>query len=283
MAFHLGSRALFLLVFAGCSSLAVDSTAAETAAARSGPAVTQSGPSFEGRVVETMNAGGYTYALLQTGAGQIWIAGPLTELSEGDVVTGANGLAMGNFHSPSLNRDFESIYFVTRFAREGDATRDSAVPDMTMPKGHPQVNEVAAPEIVAMPKGHPSVNELMAPEMAVMPEPTPEIEISLADAPSRTTAIADLFATKAALSGKVVTVAGEVVKFNQSIMGKNWIHLRDGSGDADAGTNDLLVTTNEIVKVGDRVKLSGIVALGKNLGAGYSYELLLENALLHRE
>ena len=74
--------------------------------------------------------------------------------------------------------------------------------------------------------------------------------------------------------------AGKVVKYNAGIMGKNWIHLRDGSGDASKDTNDILVTTQAQAKVGDVVTASGIVRTNKDFGAGYTYKVLIEDAAL---
>ncbi len=71
-------------------------------------------------------------------------------------------------------------------------------------------------------------------------------------------------------------VRGKVVKFNAGILGHNWIHLQDGSG--GNGTNDLTITTDATVKVGDVVTMRGTVALNRDFGAGYNYPLILENA-----
>lgn len=92
--------------------------------------------------------------------------------------------------------------------------------------------------------------------------------------------IAETWAKRASLSGKTVTVRGTVVKVNNSIMGFNWFHLQDGSGKAGDGTNDLTVTTDAVVKVGDVVTVSGTLATKKDFGAGYSYEAILEKATI---
>jgi hypothetical protein len=55
--------------------------------------------------------------------------------------------------------------------------------------------------------------------------------------------VAEVVAGKATLKGKPVLVHGQVVKVSSGILGKNWLHLQDGSGTASAGTNDILVTT----------------------------------------
>ncbi len=82
------------------------------------------------------------------------------------------------------------------------------------------------------------------------------------------------------LKDKPVLLRGKVVKYNQAIMGKNWMHLRDGSG--TESTNDILVTTLDQAKVGDIVTLKGIVRNNKDFGAGYSYKVMIEEAKLQK-
>jgi hypothetical protein len=72
------------------------------------------------------------------------------------------------------------------------------------------------------------------------------------------------------------------VKYNAGIMGKNWIHLRDGSGSVADGTNDILVTTTQEAKAGDVLAVKGIVRTDKDFGSGYSYKVLIEEASLQQ-
>ena len=88
--------------------------------------------------------------------------------------------------------------------------------------------------------------------------------------------VEEVFAKKDVLNGKMVTVKGEVVKFNSGIMGKNWVHIKDGSG--KPGTNDLTATTQDTVKIGDKVIVTGTLAVGKDFGAGYMYDAIIEDA-----
>jgi RecJ-like exonuclease len=90
--------------------------------------------------------------------------------------------------------------------------------------------------------------------------------------------VAELHAQKTALKEKTVSIRGKVVKFNAQIMGKNWLHLQDGSGDPKAGTHDITVTSADTVKVGDLVTIKGTVRLKKDFGAGYAYEVIVEDA-----
>ena len=86
----------------------------------------------------------------------------------------------------------------------------------------------------------------------------------------------------AELKDKTVQVRGKVVKFTEAVMGKNWIHLRDGSGSAADKTDDLLVTTKDQAKVGDVVLVKGMVRTDKDFGSGYSYKVLVEDASLQK-
>ena len=90
--------------------------------------------------------------------------------------------------------------------------------------------------------------------------------------------VEELVTKRTELKDKPVLVRGKVVKFNPEIMGKNWVHLRDGSGSAADGSNDILVTTMASTKVGDVVTVEGTVRTDKDFGAGYSYRVLIEDA-----
>ncbi len=90
--------------------------------------------------------------------------------------------------------------------------------------------------------------------------------------------VAALYKDKAALAGKTISAQGKVVKVNNKIMGRNWFHVQDGTGDAKTSSNDLVVTTKQDVAVGDQVTLTGVVAVNKDFGSGYSYPLLIEDA-----
>jgi len=88
--------------------------------------------------------------------------------------------------------------------------------------------------------------------------------------------VADVWAKRAALAGKAVTVRGTVVKFNGGIMGRNWMHIQDGTGKADDNTHDLTITSDAVVKVGDVVTVTGILAVDKDFTAGYVYPVIVE-------
>ena len=88
--------------------------------------------------------------------------------------------------------------------------------------------------------------------------------------------VAALHKEKATLAGKTVSVQGNVVKVNNGIMGRNFVHVRDGTG--DESSNNLIVTSKQTAAVGDKVAVKGLVVLNRDFGSGYSYPLLLEQA-----
>jgi len=93
--------------------------------------------------------------------------------------------------------------------------------------------------------------------------------------------IEQIYDKKSSLESKTVKVRGKVVKVNENIMGTNWIHIQDGTG--KEGTHDLLVTSNESVKVGVTIVAEGKVTKDKDFGSGYFYNVLLENSKITKE
>ena len=104
------------------------------------------------------------------------------------------------------------------------------------------------------------------------------VDFSGLKVPKNGKTVADIVTDSAKLNGKQVVVRAKVVKYNGDIMGKNWLHIRDGSGSAEKGDHDLTVTTATEAKVGDTVLVTGKVSLNKDFGAGYKYTIILEDA-----
>ena len=88
------------------------------------------------------------------------------------------------------------------------------------------------------------------------------------------TSISSLLSNKQSFSGKVIRVKGQVTKFNPEIMGKNWVHIQDGS--EFQGGFDLTITTDKKVSLGDTVTFEGKIVLDKDFGYGYFYNILME-------
>jgi hypothetical protein len=265
---------LSLGVLGACSSKPADQAAASQApgTVAASPATTtpgapvagapaasgQAAQTVEGTVVETMDASNYTYVRVKAGAGELWAATATFKVAVGDRVMVPLEMPMENFHSQTLNRDFPLIYFTSRIGREGEPAAEAPA----MIPGHSQAAGAA-----------PGAGGLPASSAAA------QVTGPIQPAPGGTT-VANIWATRKALAGKTVTVRGKVVKFNGGIMGRNWIHIQDGTGVAGNGTHDLLVTADAAAKVGDIIVVTGTVAIDKDFTAGYAYAVLIEGATL---
>jgi hypothetical protein len=202
------------------------------------------GNQVSGLVEEAIPAGKYIYLRLKTGTGEEWAAVPMAPLNVGDKATVTNAALMREFKSKTLGRSFKKIWFGTL------ATAQAA--------------PAAAPQAPPVESAKPD------PALGAGSEATGVMKI------------ADLIAQKAALDGKTVTVEGKVVKFNPAILGKNWLHIQDGSGSAADKNHDITVTTADTAAVGDQVKATGIVILDKDYGSGYKYSIMIEKASISR-
>ncbi len=218
------------------------------------PAAATDSTAFVGIVAETMNAGGYTYVRLQAeGKADVWIAASEFATKTGDRLTVALDAPMTNFVSKTLNRTFPVVYFVTSVARDGQpvvgAPGAGAAPPSMMTSHGPAATPTSVEPIAAPPGG---------------------------------LSISDVFAQRDTLAGKQVTVRGKVVKVNNQILGRNWIHLQDGSGLAKDRTNDLTVTSDADVKVGEIVTVTGVLAARRDIGDGYVFDAIVEQARIVR-
>ena len=83
---------------------------------------------------------------------------------------------------------------------------------------------------------------------------------------------------RAQLAGKQVTVTGKVVKVNNGIMKRNFVHVQHGTGGKD--TNNLIVTSGQTATVGQKVTITGTVVLDTDFGMGYKYPILVEKSLV---
>ena len=199
-------------------------------------------PPLTGEVVESRDVQGYTYLRIKTASGETWAAVPTSVVKVGSQVGIANPVTMQNFESKTLNKRFDKIVF----GQIVDPLAKPAAPASAAPASASAITKVTK---------------------AVGPD-------------ART--VAEVVTGKAGLKDKTVLVHGQVVKASTGILGKNWLHLRDGSGSAAAGTHDVLVTTLDNAAVGDIVNVRGKVRTDVDLGSGYAYAVLIEDASLRK-
>jgi len=192
-------------------------------------------------VIEHTNASNYTYINVEEKDKEYWIAVPQMEVEDGEVLFFTKSMEMKNFKSESLDKTFESILFVEDISRTPQS-KDGKI-------------------------SHPNV-ESTREEVKIEP---------LKDGYT----IAKLFNEKESLAGKKIKVRGKVVKYNEGILDRNWIHIQDGTG--EQGKHDLVVTTTASVQIGQTIIAEGTIAIDKDFGSGYMYSILLENAEIKAE
>lgn len=196
-----------------------------------------------GTVAEAFESGGYVYMRLEDGT---WVAANAFAVSQGDKIQYSGAMEMNNFYSNTLERTFDSILFVSGASLVGGG--GAAMPAMPM-EGHGGMDKPAIVEA-------PAAGEVKP----------------LADGKT----VAAIFSEAGQLKEQVVSLNAKVVKVSSQIMGKNWVTLQDGTGTEP--NNKLLATTQEEVALGDLVTVKGTVKTDVDLGYGYQYKVLLEEA-----
>lgn len=276
-----GITICLFLSFAACSNAdqdtkkeqaatdtAASAATAATASQHAAPVVDLDMP-IKGKIIETMNAGGYTYLKIDTGSSQPWVAIPQSQVKVGDEVTCNPGMAMGNFTSKTLNRTFDSIVF------------SSGIVGSTGAAGHGGMTggDDSFSSAVQAEGGHPATEASQAGSGGSLGAMTPYAEVAVEKAAGENGyTIEEIFAKTKELDGKTVRIQGKVVKYSPMIMGRNWIHIQDGTGDPMNNTHDLVITTTEEAKSGDVITVEGVLAFNKDFGAGYKYVAIVEEA-----
>jgi hypothetical protein len=238
--------------------------AADIAAAPPGAPVT-------GKVLETMDSAGYTYMNVETAAGSRWVAVNQTPVAVGDEVTYIDGMVMQNFVSKTLDRTFPEIIFSGGLVGKGATPPAAAPPGPGAESFSQALTTEGAPAAAAE-------NMVTGSQKAVVPF----AEIKVEKAPGENSySVSEIFGKGAELNGKTIVVRGKVMKVSPRIMGRNWIHLQDGTGNPADNTHDLVVTTAlEPDPEWDIITMEGVLAANRDFGSGYTYVVIVEDANL---
>lgn len=191
-------------------------------------------------VNDILQADRYTYLNVNEGSRKYWIATSKMEAKKGNTFYYSGGLLKINFESQEFKRTFDTIYLVSRII----STEQHAG---SMTHGN---NEI---------------------ESKIDPSKLPPIKNSIK--------ISNIFTNKNLYNGKSITISGKCTKVNNGIMGRNWVHINDGSK-LKGKEITLTVTTSEIVNTGENVAFNGKISLNKDFGAGYKYEIIMEEATI---
>ncbi len=186
-------------------------------------------------VADFIQTPNYTYILASENGNQYWIAVTKMVPQKGETLYFSQSMEMKNFKSETLNRTFDSILFVQDISR---------TPSNQKGMTHPQVFSQTTADIHITP---------------------------VKDGKT----VAQIYEQKDQLKGQTVKVKGQVVKYNPHIMGRNWVHIQDGTGNNN--DFDLMITTPDSVKMGDIIVVEGTVEVNQDFGAGYSYQVMLSN------
>ncbi len=240
------------------------------------PALAQ-GMASSGTVLETMDASGYTYLHLDTGTEKLWVAIPASQVEKGKKVTFLDGMVMKDFHSKTLDKTFPSIIFSPGL--DGMGSKSPHASSAKKKQGSSSFADAVKKETTQ--KAAPSTPSQISGGSSGAVVPFIETKVEKATG-ENSYSVEEIFAKAKELDGKKVRVKGKVVKFNPNIMGKNWTHIQDGSGDPMNNTHDLVVTTANQTATDEIIVIEGMVSANKDFGFGYKYDVLIEDAEIIR-
>jgi hypothetical protein len=285
---------VFLAISLGVSMTACDNQTEKAQApalpqeksASSAPAATQKDIVITGKAKEVLSGGGFTYILVDADKAETWVVVPETEVAVGEEVKVKDGEMMHNFPSKALDRTFAEVVFSSGL--EGKAAKSvhhggmgstaTASPHGAMDGSSDDFAAAMADESGGS-MVDPSV-QAMGSSKAVVP--FQDLSIAKIEGENGYN-VSEIFAKAAELNGKTIRIKGQVVKFSPNIMGKNWLHIQDGTGEPMNNTHDLVVTSSEQAEKGDIVVVEGVLAANKDFGFGYRYDVLIEDAKVNKQ
>jgi hypothetical protein len=200
-------------------------------------------------VKETIPGGKYLYLKVVEGDTEYWAATGKSDIEAGETYFYNEALIQNNFESKELDRVFDTIYLITELVPESHGA--SLEP----------LKEVATPPAEAMKSNSKS-----------------GFHSSPLAGKATTLTISELLEDPSAYEGKVVELTGTCTKINEGILGRNWLHLKDGTADGQ----DLVMTSEDAIDPGTEITIRAIVNLNRDFGAGYSYDVLLEDGKIIR-
>ncbi len=201
-------------------------------------------------VKEVLQVSEYTYLRVSEDGKEKWLAAPSVQVEKGKTYYFKNGMEMMNFESKELNKTFEKIYFIDKLSTDPNMKVETVT--SSIPKKNNVSHQAAKPKL----------------EQAKVQVPPTEGIIT----------IAELYENINKYVGLQIKVRGKVTKYNPAILKKNWIHIQDGTAFNDKF--DFTATIDNEVNIGDFVTIEGVIAVNKDFGYGYVYDVIMENASL---
>ena len=207
---------------------------------------------ISGKVLQTMNATGYSYIYIEQADGsKRWVAVTEVPVKVGAEMTFKPGTEMGRFESKSLKRTFDSIVFSEGVISGADK---GAIID-------------------------PGKGQGVSPgSQGATADKSKKISVPKATGANAVT-VEEAYKNSAKLNKKKIVIRGQVVKVSLGIMNKTWIHIQDGTGSEKKKTHNLVCTTaTGNADVGDVITVTGTLIKDKDFGAGYKYAVIVEDA-----
>ena len=190
------------------------------------------------KVKEVLPTDKYVYLKVIEDDEEFWIATGKREVQKGETYFFKNGILKTNFESKEYDRIFEKVYLVSNLVAANHGGSSNSLPSAVDVKNEPSKPKSERIDV----EGSIRIDQIVK---------NPE-----------------------KYKGQTVQISGTCVKLNPNIMGRNWIHLQDGSQD----DYDFVLTSDVAIPEGHMVTMKGVVVLGKDFGAGYKYDLIIENA-----
>jgi len=197
-------------------------------------------------VNEVLPATRYVYLNVSEGESKFWIATRKQDVKKGETYFYRGGLLKTNFESKEYNKVFDTIYLISNLVSQ-DHSKHTGELNTSVQKNVPITQKEDIPT---------HTDKIVEHKGSIK--------------------IAELIKDPKKYEGHTIQLSGKCVKVNPNIMDRNWIHLQDGS----KNDYDLVITSNTFVPEGSDITIKATVVLNKDFGAGYTYELILENGTL---
>lgn len=228
------------------------------------------GQAIKGKVLESMDAAGYTYMHVDASQGKVWVAIPQSKIEVGQEIAANPGMTMTQFEAKTLGRTFDVIVFSSGLVTAGNAAAGKAM----AADPHKGLNMEGA-----MMGGVPTAMTAGSGGSSTAIVPAAEVKVEKATGDNAQT-VEECFANGEKLNDKKVQVKGKVMKVSKMIMGRNWIHIQDGTGNPMKNTHDLVVTSQDAPEQDSIVVVEGVLHANKDFGANYKYDVIIEDAVI---
>ncbi|MCF8274416.1 MAG: hypothetical protein K9I95_11345 [Flavobacteriaceae bacterium] len=200
-------------------------------------------------VTEVLPTSKYVYLNVTEGEENYWIAARSMEVKVGESYYYKGGLLKTNFESKEYNRVFDKVILVSSLVTAANHGTDGAASNGVINTSKTPVNTTKQ-------------------DIEMHTEKIVQKQGSIK--------ISELVKNPKKFEGQTIQLDGVCTKINAGIMDRNWIHIKDGSKD----DYDLVITSDAFIPEGAVFTIKAVVVLNKDFGAGYKYDLILENGTI---